>query len=42
LSDEQKAAAGIVDGMVRIAVGLEDLDDIKRDLALGLDRLASA
>ncbi|WP_158773168.1 O-succinylhomoserine sulfhydrylase [Cobetia sp. L2A1] len=40
LSDEQKAAAGIVEGMIRIAVGLEDLDDIKRDLARGLDRLA--
>ena len=41
LSDEQKAAAGIEEGLLRIAVGLEDLDDIKRDLARGLDRLAS-
>ncbi|WP_088742477.1 O-succinylhomoserine sulfhydrylase [Cobetia sp. QF-1] len=39
LSDEQKAAAGIEEGMIRIAVGLEDLEDIKRDLARGLDRL---
>ncbi len=39
LSDEQKAAAGIEEGIIRIAVGLEDLEDIKRDLARGLDRL---
>ncbi len=32
LSDEEKAAAGITPGLVRIAVGLEDIEDIKRDL----------
>ena len=37
LSDEQKAAAGISDGLLRIAVGLEDIDDILRDVSRGLD-----
>ncbi|MBZ9569000.1 MULTISPECIES: O-succinylhomoserine sulfhydrylase [Modicisalibacter] len=40
LSDEQKASAGIREGLVRIAVGLEALDDLKADLARGLDALA--
>lgn len=40
LSDAQKAAAGISEGLIRIAVGLEALDDLKRDIRRGLDRLA--
>lgn len=40
LSEAQRYAAGITPGLVRVAVGLEHLDDIKRDLARGLDRLA--
>jgi O-succinylhomoserine sulfhydrylase len=32
LTDAERAAAGIQDGLVRIAVGLEDIDDIKDDL----------
>jgi O-succinylhomoserine sulfhydrylase len=36
LTPEQRAAAGISDGLVRISVGLEDVDDIKRDLQRGL------
>ncbi|PAU74699.1 O-succinylhomoserine sulfhydrylase [Halomonas salipaludis] len=39
LSEEQKAAAGISDGLIRVAVGLEDIDDLKADLARGLDAL---
>lgn len=39
LSDEQKTSAGISDGLIRIAVGLEDIEDIKADLARGLDAL---
>ena len=39
LNDEQKAAAGIREGLIRVAVGLEDIDDLKADLARGLDRL---
>jgi O-succinylhomoserine sulfhydrylase len=33
---EQRAAAGISDGLIRIAVGLEHIDDLKADLARGL------
>jgi O-succinylhomoserine sulfhydrylase len=36
LSPEERAAAGIPEGLVRIAVGLEDLADIQSDLARGL------
>ncbi|PCJ44163.1 MAG: O-succinylhomoserine sulfhydrylase [Moraxellaceae bacterium] len=36
LSDEDKAASGITEGLVRVAVGLEDISDIKRDLSHGL------
>lgn len=36
LTDEQRQASGIADGLVRIAVGLEDIEDIKRDLARGM------
>lgn len=39
LTAEAKAAAGITEGLIRIAVGLEDFDDIKADLARGLDSL---
>ncbi|WP_445157914.1 O-succinylhomoserine sulfhydrylase [Halomonas sp. E14] len=39
LSEPQKEAAGIREGLVRIAVGLEAFDDIRADLARGLDRL---
>lgn len=41
LSDDQKAAAGIAPGLIRVAVGLESQDDIQRDLAHGLDALAA-
>ncbi len=36
LSAEQKAEAGIGEGLIRISVGLEDVDDLKADLARGL------
>jgi O-succinylhomoserine sulfhydrylase len=39
LSEEQRLAASITQGMIRIAVGLEDLDDLKADLARGLDTI---
>lgn len=39
LSPEARAAAGIGDSLIRVAVGLEDLDDIKADLARGLAAL---
>jgi O-succinylhomoserine sulfhydrylase len=36
ISPEARAAAGIGDGLLRIAVGLENLDDIQADIARGL------
>ncbi len=36
LSDEDKAEAGIAAGLIRVAVGLESIDDIQADLARGL------
>ncbi|MDT8896195.1 O-succinylhomoserine sulfhydrylase [Halomonas sp. I1] len=39
LSEAQKASAGIREGLIRVAVGLEDLEDIRQDLARGLDAL---
>ncbi len=36
LSEEQRAAAGITQGLIRIAVGLEHVGDLQRDLARGL------
>ena len=37
ISPEARAAAGISDGLIRIAVGLEAIEDIKADLARGLN-----
>jgi O-succinylhomoserine sulfhydrylase len=39
LSEEQRQAAGIVQGMVRVAVGLDDVADIQADLLRGLATL---
>ncbi|MDX1608612.1 MAG: O-succinylhomoserine sulfhydrylase [Halofilum sp. (in: g-proteobacteria)] len=39
LTPEQRAAAGIGDGLVRVAAGLEAVDDIRADLQRGLDRI---
>lgn len=36
ISQEARAAAGIGDGLLRVAVGLENIEDIKADLARGL------
>ncbi len=37
--EEDRLKAGITDGLLRIAVGLETLDDIKNDLQRGLGKL---
>lgn len=39
LSEEQRQAADIGQGLVRVAVGLEHIDDIQADLQRGLDTL---
>ncbi|WP_029151411.1 O-succinylhomoserine sulfhydrylase [Methylovulum miyakonense] len=36
LSPEARAAAGIMDGLIRVSVGLENIEDIKGDLLRGL------
>jgi len=39
LTDEERETAGIGEGLIRIAVGLEAIEDIKADLARGLANL---
>ena len=39
LTEEQRLAAGITQGMVRVAMGLDDVEDIKDDLLRGLSTL---
>ena len=39
LTEDQRLAAGITQGMIRVAVGLEHIDDLMADLARGLDNL---
>lgn len=40
LSEAQRQAAGITQGLLRLAVGLEDIEDLKTDLARGLAAIA--
>ena len=39
LTEEQRQAAGITQGLIRLAVGLEDIEDLKADLARGLESI---
>jgi len=39
LTDEERAAAGVPEGLIRYAVGIEDLDDLKADLEHALASL---
>jgi len=39
LTPEQRAEAGISDGLIRIAVGLEDIIDLKADMQRGFDAI---
>ena len=39
LTADERAQAGISEGLLRVAVGLEDLGDIKRDLQRGLEAI---
>lgn len=36
LTPEERAAVGISDGFVRLSIGLEDVEDLKEDLAQAL------
>ena len=40
MTAEQRVAVGISDGLVRVAVGLESIEDIKADLSRGLEKLS--
>lgn len=40
LTEEARAEAGITDGMLRVSVGLESVEDIQVDLSRGLDLLS--
>jgi O-succinylhomoserine sulfhydrylase len=42
LTEAQRLSAGITQGMIRVAVGLEDVEDLKADLARGLHTLVTA
>ncbi|MDB4996752.1 MAG: Cystathionine gamma-synthase [Myxococcaceae bacterium] len=42
LSSEERAALGIADGLVRLSVGVEDVEDIREDLARVLGVVAEA
>ena len=37
LSPEEQLSAGVTPGLIRLSVGLEDIDDIKADLAVGFE-----
>lgn len=39
LSDTDKKASGVVDGLLRLSVGIENVEDIKADLAQSLDKI---
>lgn len=40
LTPEAREASGVTDGLIRLSVGLEDVDDIIHDLKRGLDSLS--
>jgi O-acetylhomoserine (thiol)-lyase len=37
-TDDEKARAGVTDGMIRVSVGIEDIEDIIEDFKQALDR----
>jgi O-acetylhomoserine (thiol)-lyase len=42
LSPEQQLTAGVTPGLVRLSIGLENVDDLKADLEAGLDASRNA
>ena len=36
---ERRQAIGVTDDLVRISVGIEDVEDLREDLAQALDRI---
>jgi O-succinylhomoserine sulfhydrylase len=41
ITQEQRDLAGIKESLIRVAVGLEDIEDIESDLVRGLDALTA-
>ena len=41
MAREDRLKAGISDGLVRLAIGIEDVEDILADLKQALDRIGS-
>jgi O-succinylhomoserine sulfhydrylase len=39
IGEQERARLGITDGVIRVSIGLEDVEDIKDDLRRALDRL---
>jgi cystathionine gamma-lyase len=39
LPESQRAAPGIDDALVRLSVGIEDIEDLRRDLRQALDAI---
>jgi O-succinylhomoserine sulfhydrylase len=39
ISEQERKDAGITDNLIRVAVGLEDIDDLKEDMRRGLRAL---
>ena len=39
LNAQERLNAGVTPGLVRLSIGLENLDDVKTDIARGLDTL---
>jgi O-succinylhomoserine sulfhydrylase len=39
MTQAARDAAGIGESLIRVAVGLEDINDLRADLARGLDQL---
>jgi cystathionine gamma-synthase len=38
MAPEARAAAGLVDGLLRLSIGIEAVDDLRHDLAAALQR----
>ena len=41
MDEAARSAAGLADGLVRLSVGIEGLEDLRGDLAAGLKRAAA-
>ena len=39
MAEKDRLACGITNGLVRFAVGIEDIDDLKNDLAQALEQI---